>query len=150
MYHLQVFLKAAARSILICVLGFALAGPAFADDAQKPNGVTGLKLKKGKGRVLVIAGVIPDTPAALVGLRVGDKIVAIDEKPLKKMSGKKAVSMFKGAPGTKLQLTIKRGKAEFDIILKRAKPEPPPEPVKTSSTSAPAKTSTTAKANSAQ
>ena len=117
------------------------AGTAVAEEA-KEKGVTGLQLKPGKGRILVVTNVLKGTPAELVGIKKGDKIVAISEKPLKKMSLKAAVKMLRGPPGTKLHLTIKRGDADsFDLIIRRAKPKLT-APTKTSSVATTTVTST--------
>jgi len=109
--------------VRLCLVSCFVLGSVNLAHSQQENGVTGLKLKPGKGRVLLVTGVLSGTPAEIVGLRKGDKIVAIADKGLKTMSLKAAVKRLKGAPGTKLHLTIKRGENEpFDIIIKRAKP----------------------------
>gem|GEM_PF-6123834 len=91
--------------------------------ASSPSGVTGLQLKATKGRILQVVGVLPDTPAAMVGIKKGDKILAIDGTPLTNMTLKQAVTKLKGAPGARLKLNILRGdKSPFDVSLIRALP----------------------------
>lgn len=92
--------------------------------------------------MLQVVGVLPNTPAAMVGIKKGDKIVAIDEVPLTNMTLKQAVSKLRGAPGTRLTLEILRQeKAPFQVSLVRAVPT---TSTKTSSTgAAPAKTTKT-------
>ena len=125
--------------LLIAGLGYAQA------EESTPKGVTGLKLKAGKGRVLLVTSVLKGTPAELVGIKKGDKIVAISDKSLQKMKLSTAVKMLRGAPGTKLHLTIKRGSADpFDIILRRAEPKPKLQ-AKTSSVATTTVSSTVAK-----
>jgi C-terminal processing protease CtpA/Prc len=137
-------LKTMVRVALVSIFALGLTTSVLAKHGAKEDGVTGLKLKAGKGRVLIVSGVIANTPAALVGLRVGDTIVAVEGHAINKLSLKKAVGMFRGAPGTKLQLSIKRGKASpFDIIITRAPPAPAKSAKTSSTASALAVTSTT-------
>ncbi|MEE2901455.1 MAG: PDZ domain-containing protein [Myxococcota bacterium] len=115
--------------------------------ASNPSGVTGLQLKATRGRILQVVGVLPDTPAAMVGIKKGDKILAIDGIPLTNMTLKQAVTKLKGAPGALLRLNILRGdESPFDVSLIRAlpvvstatsskKPSIEAKPSKTSSTS---------------
>jgi C-terminal processing protease CtpA/Prc len=156
-YHHQVLVKSTLRLIFVLVLLAGASDSVFADEGQA-DGVTGLQLKPGKGRVLLVTNTLPGTPAALVGIRKGDKIIAISDKPLKSMSLKAAVKMLRGAPGTKVHLTIKRGDAEpFDIIIKRAKPKAAKptkpkaaKPAKQAKTSSVATTTVTATASTAK
>ena len=61
---------------------------------------------------------IDGTPAAKAGIKAGDVIVAIDGKPI---SGEDGMEPLRGAPGTKLTLSVLReGKAKpFDVTLTR-------------------------------
>ena len=107
---------------VICILFFCTFVP-NSSLANNPSGVTGLQLKAAKGRILQVVGVIPDTPAAMVGIKKGDKILAIDGMPLTNMTLKQAVTKLKGAPGARLKLNILRGdKTPFDVSLIRALP----------------------------
>ncbi len=149
MYHRRVLVRSTLRLIFVLALLAGTSDTVFAGEGQA-DGVTGLQLKPGKGRVLLVTNTLPGTPAALVGIRKGDKIIAISDKPLKSMSLKAAVKMLRGAPGTKVHLTIKRGDAEpFDIIIKRAKPKAA-KPAKQAKTSSVATTTVTATASTAK
>ena len=52
-----------------------------------------------------------DSPAAKAGLRTGDYVRAIDDKPTREMSVCEGMRALRGAPGTKVTLTIIRGSA---------------------------------------
>lgn len=51
---------------------------------------------------------LPGTPAEKAGLRAGDKIVAIDDKPTVGMSTEAAVNLIRGKGGTIVTLTVMR------------------------------------------
>jgi len=60
---------------------------------------------------------IDDTPAARAGVKAGDLIIRLDDKPVKGMSLDDAVKMMRGEPGTKISLTIVREGADKPIEL---------------------------------
>jgi len=60
---------------------------------------------------------IDDTPAARAGVKAGDLIIRLDEKPVKGMSLDDAVKMMRGEPGTKISLTIVREGVDKPIEL---------------------------------
>ena len=51
------------------------------------------------------------SPAAKAGLRTGDFIRAIDDKPTREMSAWTGARLLRGAPGSKVKLTMIRGNA---------------------------------------
>ena len=52
-----------------------------------------------------------DSPAAKAGLQTGDYVRAIDGKPARDLSVFEGMRLLRGAPGTKVTLTIIRGNA---------------------------------------
>ncbi len=70
---------------------------------------------------------IDDTPAARAGIRAGDLIIRLDEKPVKGMSLDEAVKLMRGKPGTEITLTIVREGEDkpltFEITRDRIKVE---------------------------
>lgn len=52
-----------------------------------------------------------DSPAAKAGLRTGDFIRMIDDKPTREMSVFEGMSLLRGAPGSKVKLVVIRGNA---------------------------------------
>ncbi|RAI16169.1 S41 family peptidase, partial [Rhodoblastus acidophilus] len=65
---------------------------------------------------------IEDTPAFRAGVQPGDLITRIDDKPVRGMPLEQAVKRMRGAPGTKVTLTIYRKKEErtFPLTITRA------------------------------
>jgi len=82
----------------------------------------GVEISKKKG-VLVVASLLPDTPAYKSGLDAGDVIQAVDGLETKDMSLMCAVHKITGPKGTKVTLTIKHtGEEESeDITITRDK-----------------------------
>ena len=64
-----------------------------------------------------------DSPAAKAGLQTGDYVRAIDGKPARDLSVFEGMQMLRGAPGTKVSLTVIRGNAaeprQIDLVRER-------------------------------
>src|SRR3954470_15036264 len=65
-----------------------------------------------------------DSPAAKAGLQTGDYVRAIDGKPARDLSVFEGMRLLRGAPGSKVTLTIIRGNAaeprQIDLVRERA------------------------------
>jgi carboxyl-terminal processing protease len=70
-------------------------------------GGLGIEVTQENGFIKVISP-IDDTPAARAGIKAGDIITAIDGKTVQGISLNDAVDKMRGAPNSKLTLTIKR------------------------------------------
>lgn len=70
-------------------------------------GGLGIEVGQEDGFVKVISP-IDDTPAQRAGVKAGDLIIRLDEKPVKGMSLEEAVNLMRGKPGTEVILTIAR------------------------------------------
>ncbi len=83
-------------------------------------GGLGIEVGMEDGFVKVIAP-IDDTPAERAGLKAGDLIIRIDDKPVKGMSLNDAVNVMRGKPGTGIVLTIMRDGTDrpFNVELVR-------------------------------
>jgi carboxyl-terminal processing protease len=83
-------------------------------------GGLGIEVGMEDGFVKVIAP-IDDTPAQRAGLKAGDLIIRIDEKPVKGMSLNDAVNLMRGKPGTNVTLTVMRegGDHPMNVQLSR-------------------------------
>jgi len=83
-------------------------------------GGLGIEVGMENGFVKVIAP-IDDTPAQRAGIKTGDLIIRIDDKPVKGMSLNDAVNIMRGKPGTRITLTILREGVSrpFNLDLER-------------------------------
>lgn len=81
----------------------------------------GIEITSEDGLVKVI-NPIEGTPAARAGVQAGDLITQLDEKPVRGMTLDQAVRRMRGAPGTKITLTIYRKSEErtFPLTITRA------------------------------
>jgi carboxyl-terminal processing protease len=61
-----------------------------------------------RDNLLTIVSPIEDTPASRAGLQAGDQILKIDDQYTKDMEIMEAVQLMRGAPGTKITITIMR------------------------------------------
>lgn len=80
-------------------------------------GGLGIEVGMENGFVKVISP-IDDTPAHRAGVKAGDLIVRLDEKPVKGMSLEEAVKIMRGEPGTDIVLTIVREAEEKPLKIK--------------------------------
>ncbi|MFP4329713.1 MAG: S41 family peptidase [Spirochaetaceae bacterium] len=75
---------------------------------------------RGEGFIEVVSP-IEDTPAYRAGLRAGDLIVSVEEESTLELSVDEVVDRLRGAPGTEVEITIRRGGTqEFPVTLERA------------------------------
>jgi carboxyl-terminal processing protease len=80
--------------------------------ASNPPAESGLALTRRFGYIGVVA-VVPDSPAAKIGLRIGDILEKIASFTTSQMAIDQAELLLKGQPGTTVPLSvIRRGKAE--------------------------------------
>jgi carboxyl-terminal processing protease len=84
---------------------------------QGEFGGLGIEVGTEDGFVKVISP-IEDTPAAKAGVKAGDLIVKIDDKPTKGMSLSDAVNLMRGKPKTEIRLTLIRKEVEKPIEVK--------------------------------
>lgn len=78
-------------------------------NAPLPAGDVGLVVSR--QFYLRIVGVRDGSPAARAGLRTNDFIRGIDNKPTREVSAFTGTRLLRGAPGTKVELTVLRGNA---------------------------------------
>jgi len=83
-------------------------------------GGVGIEISVDEGVPQVIAA-IEGTPAAAAGINPGDRIIKADGQPLVGMDIEEVVNRLRGAPGTKVVLTIARtGRDSFTVPITRA------------------------------
>jgi carboxyl-terminal processing protease len=83
---------------------------------QGEFGGLGMEIGSEDGFPKVIAP-IEDTPAARAGVRAGDLIIRIDDKPTKGMTTQDAVKLLRGTPKTKVTITFMRKGEDKPVIL---------------------------------
>jgi carboxyl-terminal processing protease len=90
-----------------------------------PDGEVGIELTR--QYYLRVIAARDGSPAAKAGLQTGDFVRAIDTKPTRDMSVFEGSRMLRGAPGSKVTLTVIRGSAAepHDVVLVREKPAGP-------------------------
>jgi carboxyl-terminal processing protease len=79
-------------------------------------GGLGIEVGMEDGFVKIIAP-IDDTPAFRAGVKAGDVIVKIEDRPVKGMDLNEAVKLMRGKPGTPITLTIVREGQETPLTL---------------------------------
>src|SRR5512134_1275005 len=83
-------------------------------------GGLGIQVTQEEGRIKVISP-IEGTPADRAGIKPGDIISAIDGRSIDGMPLRDAVNAMRGEPGSRIKLTIHRGKEPpFDVAITRA------------------------------
>jgi carboxyl-terminal processing protease len=92
------------------------------DPGEKlPAGDVGLELTR--QYYLRVIAARDDSPAAKAGLQTGDYVRAIDGKPARDLSVFEGMRMLRGAPGSKVTLTIIRGNAaeprQIDLVREK-------------------------------
>ena len=80
---------------------------------------------RSKDDALVIASVLPSSPASEVGLEPGDVITAIEGRSARRMPSEEAVTLIKGRAGSKVHLEIRRGERSIRFAVTRRELELP-------------------------
>ena len=83
---------------------------------QGEFGGLGIEVGQEDGFVKVVSP-IEDTPAARAGVKAGDLIIKIDEKPTKGLPLNDAVKLMRGKPKTQITLTISRKGEPRPLVL---------------------------------
>jgi carboxyl-terminal processing protease len=89
-----------------------------------PGGGVGIELTR--QYYLRVIAARDNSPAAKAGLHTGDYIRAINDKPTREMSVWEGVRALRGAPGTKVSLTIIRGNAADPHVIELTRETEPP------------------------
>jgi carboxyl-terminal processing protease len=83
-------------------------------------GGLGIEVTMENGFIKVVSP-IDDTPAQKAGIKAGDLIIKLDDKPVKGMSLNDSVKLMRGEPGSKIVLTIVREGEEAPLKLTLAR-----------------------------
>lgn len=82
-------------------------------------GGLGMEVGRENGYIRVISP-IDDSPADRAGIKAGDLIIKIDNKPLREIMPEEAAQMMRGVPGTDITVTVAReGQEPFDLTITR-------------------------------
>ncbi len=81
-------------------------------------GGLGMEVSMDKDGFVKVVAPIDDTPAQKAGIRAGDLIIKIDDKPVKGMTLTEAVKLMRGKPGTEVTLTIVRKGKDKPLVIK--------------------------------
>ncbi|MBA3849000.1 MAG: S41 family peptidase [Opitutus sp.] len=76
----------------------------------------GIQVEERDGHIVVITP-IADTPAERAGIRRGDRLVAIDGKPIADPSVEGVLRLIRGEPGSEVKLTIFRPSQDKEITV---------------------------------
>jgi carboxyl-terminal processing protease len=95
--------------------------PAEARQARERRvGQSGLGLRIGpRGQALAVVAVTPGGPAEEAGIRVGDRLLAVDGHPLGARDPGLAASLLEGPEGSEVTLTLGRGNRRRQVTLVR-------------------------------
>jgi C-terminal processing protease CtpA/Prc len=72
-----------------------------------------------RGDALTVTGIAPGGGAAEAGLARGDVILRIDGRPVGELGFGGSVDAIRGAEGTSVLLTLRRGQSTFDVRVPR-------------------------------
>lgn len=83
-----------------------------------PEDGSGLVLGLTAGDEPMVSYVAPDTPAAFAGLRAGDRLLQVNDVPVRRYGGIVPIKkLLRGRPGTVLHLQVQRGERIMNCIL---------------------------------
>src|SRR5947199_2791538 len=85
--------------------------------AALPAGDIGLDLTRQYYLYLRVVAARDNSPATKAGLRTGDYVRSIDNAPTREMSVWEGMRALRGAPGTKISLTVLRGSANDPHVI---------------------------------
>ena len=80
----------------------------FTEDLDGEYVGVGMSIDKRKDAPLVVISPFVGSPAAKAGIKIGDKIIKIDNKDIIPLNATETVNMLKGKQGTKVEVEIVR------------------------------------------
>lgn len=95
---------------------------AFANLTEQTTGHfggIGIEVTLDEGAFRIIAP-IDDTPAEHAGLYAGDELISIDTEPVLGRTLDQVTDALRGAPGTSVQLAVRRDGSDLDFAIERA------------------------------
>jgi carboxyl-terminal processing protease len=98
--------------------------PAQVATVGKPDGKASVGIELTRQYYLRVIAARDGSPAARAGIRTGDFIRAIDDKPTRDLSVLAGTRLLHGAPGTTVKLTMIRGNAAEPHVVELVREEP--------------------------
>ncbi|HVJ68682.1 MAG TPA: S41 family peptidase [Caulifigura sp.] len=99
----------------------------FTESVESEFGGVGIHVNfDDEHRNIEVMSTLPGAPAALAGIKAGDRIIEIEGKPVREFGNKQeidtAITMLRGEPGKEVKVTIKHlaGDSTETLTLKRA------------------------------
>ncbi|MGF1623601.1 MAG: S41 family peptidase [Alphaproteobacteria bacterium] len=101
---------------------YASASDAADDRADREGfGGVGITISPTESEGVDVLAVLPDTPAALAGVEVGDRILVVDGVSVLEKTVREVVALLRGPIGSKVTLTVRRGGSrELTLNVTRA------------------------------
>jgi serine protease Do len=88
------------------------------EDQLRPRGFLGIELAEEGGGV-VVASVLPGSPAAEAGVQAGDRLVRLRNRAMGKLKAAHD-AVAETRPGDRVRLVVRRGSEERDLVLTAA------------------------------
>lgn len=82
----------------------------------------GLRLAPGRGAGALIAALTAGGPAAEAGLRIGDRVLAVDGVPLRTRDAGTAAGLLEGPAGSEVRLLVEQERRRREVTLRRTLP----------------------------
>lgn len=92
--------------------------PGYRDDRPNEYCHVGLQLER-RGKAVVVAGVVDNSPAEKAGIEVGDQVVALDGTDAGALDLLELTRRMEGDPGQSLTLVMRRNQSERTLKLAR-------------------------------
>lgn len=82
-------------------------------------GGLGIEINETASKEIEIISPIEDSPAARAGVLPGDVIVKVDGASISGLPLSEVVKSLRGEPGTSIELSVRRGLEELDLVIER-------------------------------
>jgi carboxyl-terminal processing protease len=101
----------------------------FQDLTEQTSGETpgiGIELAQDpESQSVVIADIYPGSPALAAGVQKGDRLISVDDKPIKELELNEIEKLIRGKADTSVKLSLNRRGQGFELSVKRADVEIP-------------------------
>ena len=96
---------------------------ALRDDTEGATSGIGVMVNQAEEGGLLVVDVVAGGPAELAGMRVGDRIVAVDGSDVQTWTVESAIALVKGPRGTAVELTVVREDPDAPLVLEVVRDE---------------------------